>query len=466
MRNPTAAVLAALAASACTPRAPAPPAAPATQVATGPALALATSPDGGRVAWIGACGAGEAGGPPSCDLLAAPAAGGEVVRVATGLPAGAAFSFGPDGSVAVIGRRDPATGSGPLVLQRPGAAPRLLSPGASALAWGPAGELAFASGGDVTVVSAAGAEVRLRGGAGAGDLAVAPGPGRAVAARARGADGAPVLVLWSGLEGPGAVVARDVASFGFSADGAWLAAVAGVVPGAEGELVLVPAGPAPDGARAAPLARSVGEFRWAATGDRIAWLEGFDPRIHAGRLVTARPGEKPVTLAERVTAFEIAPAGQALAFVRHVTDGGYTASLELAAPPGAPPRALARDAASFAFSPDGRWLDWRAGCASRGDSCALLRVPVDAATGTAPEQVADGVQGLAFDPTRPDRLLLSLARRDGAGVDVALWSAGRLTAVDGGALPGSPRFASRDGRRVAWIAAGGARAGVRTAELP
>jgi len=462
MRAPTAAVLAALAFAACTPRAPAPPAVAGTQVSTGPALALAASPDGSRIAWIGECGAAA----PSCVLLAAPVSGGEVIRVATGLPPGAAFSVGPDGSVAGIGRRDPATGAGPLTLLRPGAAPRVLSPAATALAWGPAGELAYASGGEVAVVSPAGAEVRLTGAPAASEVAVAPAPGKAIAARVRGPDGAPVLVLWPGLEGPGAVVARDASSFAFSGDGAWLAAVAGVAPGAVGDLVLVPAGPTSPGAGAAPLARSVGEFRWAAAGNRIAWLEDFDARIHAGRLATALPGEKPVVLGERVTAFELAPGGRALAFVRHVTDGGYAASLELVAPPAAPPRPLARDAASFAFSPDGRWLYWRGGCAATGDSCALLRLPVDAGAGATPEQVADGVQAFAFDPVRADRILLSLARRDGAGVDVALWSAGRLTAVDGGAVPGSPRFASRDGRRVAWIAAGGPRAGVRTAELP
>jgi hypothetical protein len=468
MRAPTAVALAALAVSACTPRAPAPPAASGTQVSSGPALALAASPEGSRIAWIGDCGTGasDRSGPPSCALLSAPAAGGEVVRVAAGLPAAAAFSFGPDGSIAVIGRRDPATGGGPLTLLRPGASPRVLAPSATALAWGPAGELAFASGGDVAVVSPAGAEVRLRGGPAAGEIAFAPAPARVVAARARGADGAPVLVLWRDLDGPGAVVARDVSSFAFSADGAWLAAVAGVVPGADGELVLVPAVPSSAGAAVTPLARSVGEFRWAAAGNRLAWLEAFDARIHAGRLAAAPPGEKPVVLGERVTAFELAPAGQALAFVRHVTEGGYAASLELSAPPGAPPRALARDAASFAFSPDGRWLCWRAGCAATGDSCALLRLPVDAGAGTAPEQLADGVQAFAFDPARADRLLLSLARRDGAGVDVALWEGGRLTAVAAGAVPGSPRFTARDGRRVAWIAAGGPHAGVRTAELP
>jgi hypothetical protein len=214
------------------------------------------------------------------------------------------------------------------------------------------------------------------------------------------------------------------------------------------------------------VAHAVGEFRWAPGATRLAWLEGFDPRIGAGTLASAVPGGPQVSFAPRVTAFELSPSGDQLAFVRHVTDGEYAAQLELSPSHAAVPATVTRDAASFEFSSDGRWLYYRSGCAPAGDRCALFRAPAGLGTGQSPERLADGVVGFALDRWHPDRVLVSFARRDGAGVDLALWSGGKALPLDRTVLAGSPRFLPPDGRRVAYVVSLPARAGVHVVDLP
>jgi hypothetical protein len=215
------------------------------------------------------------------------------------------------------------------------------------------------------------------------------------------------------------------------------------------------------------VARSVGEFRWAPASTRLAWLAGFDPRIRAGSLASAVPGGPAVSLAPRVTAFELSPSGDHVAYVRHITEGEYTAQLEVSPSEASAPNPLARDAASFEFSPDGRWLYYRAGCAPAGDGCTLFRAPAAGLRpGQSAERLADGVAVFALDRWRPDRALVSLARRDAAGVDLALWTGGKFLPLDGAVLAGSARFLPPDGRRVAYVVSLPARAGVYLADAP
>jgi hypothetical protein len=449
--------------AACTPRtAPTVPA--GKRIFEGQAVALAPSPDGAHLAWLSACQtAGR--GIPGCSLLVAPAEGGAPVRVAEGVTASpGSFAWGPDGSLLALARRDPGTGAGDLVAWRPGTEPRRLASGATSFTAGP-GMVAFAAGGEVHVARGPADPVRLAGGVGALEVAMAPGPAPAVAARVRDGAGVSVLVLWRGGTGRGAPVARDVGAFSFSPDGEWLAVVAGVVPGTEGNLVAVPARPGKE----APvvMARAVGPFQWAPGADRLAWLEGFDARGNAGRLASARPGEAPVRFGDRVTAFEIAPGGGQLAYVRHVTQGGYVATLELSPAAAAAAGTVAPDATGFAFSADGRWLLYRAGCSPAGDACALFRVP---ATGLgpseAPERLGDGVVAFVLPTGTGDRMLLAFGRRDGAGVDLSAWRSGRLVPLDGNVLPGSPVLLGPLGRRAAWIGAASGRPGVHVADIP
>jgi hypothetical protein len=401
------------------------------RIAEGPARFLSVSPDGTRLAWLGSCDPAPGGGKArfGCVLLVAPVQGGTAQRVAEGVAA---------------------TGG--------------------AFAWTSPARLVFAVGEDLFIASPDGKPARVRGGDGAVDLALSPAPGKEFAALVRGAGGARDLAVWREAEAAPAVLARDVASFAFSPDGALVAAIVGVAPGRNGDLVVVPAGPA--GAEGKPpppvvVARAVGEFRWAPGANRLAWLEGFDSRIRAGTLVSAAPGGPPVSFAPRVTAFELSPSGGQVAFVRHVTDGTYAAQLELSPSQAAVPGTLARDAASFDFSPDGRWLYYRSGCAPAGDGCALFRAPAAGlGSGQSPERLADGVAGFALDRWRPDRVLVSLARRDGAGVDLALWSGGKVVSLDGAVLAGSPRFLPPDGRRVVYVVSLPARAGVYLADAP
>ncbi len=464
-RTTLAAAAALLASLSCTPRS-APPVQAGKRISEGAATALSASPDGSHLAWLGGC-AAVAGKGPACSLLVAPAAGGAPVRVAEGVaPAPGSHAWSGDGSLSALARRDPASGAGELVVWRPGGEPRVLARRATLFTGGPAGEIAFVADGDLLVASPGGAPVRLPGGGGAFEIAFAPAPARALAARARGAGGSPVLLLWRGLAGEPAVVARDVGSFAFSPDGGWLAAVADVAPGTEGNLVVVPVSP-PAGTVAGPVtvARAVGPFHWAPGAARLAWLEGFDARVHAGRLASARPGEAPVIHGDRVTAFELAPGGDGLAYVRHVTEGGYAANLELSPSGAAAPVTLTRDAAAFAFSPDGRFLLYRAGCAPSGDGCALFRVP-SAGPPREAERLADRVASFAAAPGRGERLLVALARRDGASVDLCAWAGGRLVPLDGKVLPGSALLLPPEGKRAAWIGTAPERSGVFVADLP
>jgi hypothetical protein len=467
-RTPLAAAAALLAGLGCAPRT-APPIPAGRRISEEAATALAASPDGSRLAWLAGCAAGAGMGPIGCSLLVAPVEGGSPVRVADGVaPAAGSFAWNADGSLSALARRDPVNGAGELVAWRAGAAPRIVAPRATAFTGGPGGEIAFAADGELFAVPPGGEPSRLDGGGGAFEIAIAPAPGRALAARARGAGGSPVLLLWRGASGEPVVVARDVGSFAFSPDGAWLAAVAGVVPGTEGSLVAVPVSPAPGSAAGSiPVARAVGPFHWAPGAPRLAWLEGFDARAHAGRLSSARPGEAPVVHGDRVTSFELAPGGAQLAYVRHVTEGGYAANLELSASSSAAPGTLTRDAAGFAFSPDGRFLYYRAGCTPAGDGCGLFRVP-SAGSGPAqpPERLADGVVSFAVAPGRSDRALVAFARRDGAGVDLSAWVGGRLLPLDGKVLPGSAVLLPPDGTRAAWIGTAPERPGVFVADLP
>lgn len=453
---------------ACTPRT-APPVSTGKRIFEGPAAALSASPDGSRLAWLSGCGATSGTGAPGCSLVAVGVDGGAPEKVAEGVsPAAGSFAWSPDGALLALARRDPVSGAGELVVWRPGAPPRTLAVRATAFAAGPGGAIAFAADGEVHVAAAAGQPVRLAGGTGAFDVALAPAPGQAVAARVRRAGGAAVLLLWRGAAGEPVVVARDVGSFAFSGDGSWLAAVAGVVPGTEGDLVAVPVAPAA-GAPAAPLpvARAVGPFQWASGAPRLAWLEGFDPRGHAGRLSSAEPGAAPVAHGDRVTSFELSPGGAQLAYVRHVTQGGYSANLDLSPSGAAVPGTVGRDAAGFAFSSDGRWLWYRAGCTPAGDGCALFRVPSGGlGSGQSPERLADGVASFTVAAGRGERVLVAFARRDGGGVDLSAWDGGRLVPLESRVLPGSAILLPPDGKRAAWIGAAPGRPGVFLADVP
>jgi len=504
-------ILAALALAAACARAPERPAGIGRRVADGAAQGLRASPDGAWLAFLDRC-ARPPGplvplGVVACDLEVVPSAGGKVERVAEGvtsLPAG--FAWSPDGkALAALAEYDHSEARGALVLWRQGAGARRLAGAVGFHAFTPAGELGFVSQGQLflargeDVVPVAGATgiatfeaaprpggpapdllARRQSGAGGellfvrgaavrgraaaapvGDYAFSPSGDR-VAFTARKGDGWDLLVGPAGDDRAVRVGSR-VQSFSFSRDGSAVAFLADLAPGRPGDLWAT----AP-GAPAARLAERVGEFRWASTALRLAWLQDFEVQVRAGALAVGGPGMRPAVLGKNVTAYEIAPDGTRVAFLEHVTAGGYSVDLKLArVAEGARAETVARGVFGFDFAPDGGALYYRAGCVRNAEACDLHVVPAEGLPpGRAPARVADGVKSFEFDRRTPGRLLLTWARKDSVALDLAVLESGKLTAVDQAALPGSAAFLAPDSRRLAYVVADPRRAGVYVAELP
>jgi hypothetical protein len=295
-----------------------------------------------------------------------------------------------------------------------------------------------------------------------GEYAFAP-VGGAFAFTTQGRDGFE-LRLVAGARA--ATTGRQVRSFAFSPAGEALAFVAEARPGEQGNLHVVATGGGPD----AILAKEVGEYRWASRASRLAWLEGYDPRVRSGALGAGGPAFAPRKFGKNVSDFALSSDGVHLAFLQHTTRGGYSVDLGLVhldGPKDAPPATVAQGVFGFAFSPDGKWLYYRTRCTRNGEACDLERVPAGGLGGGAkPEAIAQGVKSFDFDPRDPERLLVGYQRMDLAALDIAVWKGGKLTAVDRAVLPGSAQFIGPDSRRVAYVVVHPKRQGVYVAEVP
>jgi hypothetical protein len=240
--------------------------------------------------------------------------------------------------------------------------------------------------------------------------------------------------------------------------------VSEVEPGRQGNLHVAPVGK-PD----VLLGRDVGEFRWAARAQRLAWLEGYDPRVRSGMLGVGGPGMAPRALARNVSDFELSPDGRNVAYLQHTARGGYSVDLAVAhldPPTAGPGETIARGVFGFAYAPDGAWLYYRTRCTRNADACDLERVAAGPGAAAKPELVAKGVKSFEFDPRDAGRLLVTWQRMDLAALDVAVWEKGKLTPVDTAVRPGTARFLGPDSRRVAYAVQHPKRAGVYVAELP
>jgi sugar lactone lactonase YvrE len=484
---------------------------------------LVASPDGAHLAFLDGCREVKAPFlPPQtarCDLRIVPAAGGPATRVAQGvttLPQGVAWS--PDGkTLAALADYDHAAASATLVVWD-GKAARALAEGVTFHGYGRGGELGFVAHGKLFVLLPAeaapravqGAEriasfdvspmefpscdsddgmlVRLvarRTVAAGGELLAAPcsldraeplergqvgdyGFARGspyVAYTVQRKDGAVLRLVRTVKAVVGFDLGKGAASFAFGPDGKTLAFVADVVPGRQGNLHLGGANRKDE-----VVARDVGEYRWAASAPRLAWLERYDARVRAGTLGVGGPELPPRTVAPNVSEFELSPDGEHVAFLQHTMRGGYSVDLGLAQvdPAAASTSAtVATGSFGFAFSPDGRWLYYRTRCVRNAEACDLERVPAAGlAPGAKPERIADGVKSFEFDPRDPGRLLLGWQRADLVALDVGVWEAGKLTRVDSAVLPGSARFLGPDSRRLAYVVIDRKRQGVYVAELP
>jgi len=492
-------------------------------VHAGPVRTLLPSPDGAALAFLDGCEEVKASFLPPrtarCDLRVVPAAGGAAARIASGvttLPHGLAWSA--DGkALAALADYDHASASGTLALWRDGAA-RPLAEGVTFHGFGAHGELGLVAGGKLAVMlpgdavprPVAGAEqvasfelsplefpacgtldgvlVRLiarRSYAAGGQLLVSGcdmkearpfergqvgeyGFARGsswFAYTVQGKEGAALRLVQTASGVVASDLGRGVRSFSFAPDGKAVAFVAGAVPGKQGDLHLGGAG-----RKDLVLATEVGEFRWARDAARVAWLEGYDPRIRAGVIGAGGPDLTPRKFAQNVSDFELSSDGRHVAFLQHTTRGGYSVDLAVArldGPAGEKPVPVAQGAFGFAFSPDGNWLYYRTRCVRNAEACDLERVPAAGlAPGAKPEPIAQGVKSFEFDPRDPGRLLLGWQRMDMVALDVGVWEKGKLTAVDRAVLPGSARFLGPDSRRVAYVVAHPKRAGVYVAELP
>lgn len=478
------------------------------RIAAGEVRGLSPSADGEWLAYLDACAPLQARAVPagtfSCDLRVVSAAGGEPVRVAGGvttLPGGYAWS-GEGHVLAALDAPDLATGQGTLVAWVPGGPPRRLGEGVGFWAFARRGRLLgfvwrgqlqlWRPGGEAVPVEGldriATFEFHPRGGegsplllarqvpsAGAGLLAVLPdrrpvrvgGPtgdyafspqGDRFAFTQRSGEGYALHLAESASPGaPGPALGEGVADFAFSHDGARLAFVAGMAPGKQGDL-WVAGGPG----KPVRLAVGVGEMRWARAARRLAWLEGYDPRARSGAIATGAPGEAAPPLARNVSSFEIAPGGDAVAFLEHSSQGGYSVDLELAR--GGKPVPVAKGVFGFDFAPGGGELWYRTACTRSSEACDLWAAPVGEPTRA--RKIADGVKSFEFDRERPGRLLLTWSREDRLALDLAVWEGGTLTPVDTSALPGSAVFLAPGGRRLAYAVVDPKRQGVYVADLP
>ncbi|WP_242395354.1 hypothetical protein [Anaeromyxobacter oryzisoli] len=475
------------------------------------------SPDGAWLAVLDGCAdAASPFLPPgtgSCELDVVPAAGGPAVRVASGvttLPHGLAWGD----RLAVLARYDYPTASGTLVEWRPGAAPRELAGGVTFYAFGPGGELGLVAAGELSLVPAGAAPravpgtigaatfelaptarpgavaalVRRRAAAG-GELLLVPASGRArpvagpvadygyardgerFAFTVAGREGAELHVAASRVDARPVAVARAVRAFTFAPDGGALAYVSDAAPGKQGDLHV--RGP---GTKDVLLGKDVGEYAWAASAPRLAWLEHYDPRVRSGSAAAGGPGLAPRTWAAHVSDVEISPDGKHVAFLQHTKRGGYSVDLGLAhldAPGPARAEAVGTGVFGFAFSSDARWLYYRTRCTATADACDVERIPAAGLpAGAKPERIAEGARSFDLDPRDPERLVLAWKRGDGDAVDLGVWDHGTLSRVDSRVRAGTARLLGPDGRRIAYVVGGPGRgggfgaAGPRAAAVP
>jgi len=485
--------------------APPPHAGTGHRVAEGQVLALRPSPDGAFLAFLDRCQPQKdrtlPPGTASCDLSVVPAAGGERMAVAKGVTTllpGFAWS-GQGHALAALEGYDHAKGTGALVVWSRGA-PRRLAGEVSFYAFSRDGaRVGYAAAGRLFLAVASEAPVEIAGAEGVTSFEFGGPGGDELLARRSTRSGGELLAIRGGRAAPLApavrdygyardgarfaftsgtplalailpagatqappALARDVQTFLFSPAGDAIAWVADAAPGRQGDLWVAPlAGAAP-----VRLGQRVGEPRWSAQGGRLAWLQDYDPRGRTGTLSVGGFGSKPLSVAKNVSDFDLTADGRAVAFLHHETAGGYSVDLGLAhVDDQARNEAVAKGVFGFSFSPDARWLYYRSSCVRDGDACDLFRV---AAGGDPkkPELVAEGVKSFEYAPGLPERLLVSWARKDRVALDLALWEAGKLTAIDTHALPGSARFLGGDPRRLAYAVVEPKRQGVYVAALP
>lgn len=502
---------------------------PGRRIATGPARGLRPSPDGLWLAYLDRCAHPPQSDLPAdtvdCDLELIAVDGGSSRRIAEGVSSIATpVAWSRDGrALATLAEYDYASGRGKLVYTERGADPRTLASGASFFGFAPAdGTLVFVAGGRLWIKRTGETEPKEMAGAEAVTTfdfnpqpALGPSSARPVlvlAARRAASAGGDLFGLagWEnrpihlasqvgdyaftphgwlaftvrgqdgyGLAAISTAVAHDsgkvstqgvagrpmgtkVQRFSFSPTSGAIAYLANVMPGRLGDLYVV--GPGGTG-QPERLAGTVGEYRWAASAERLVWIQEYDPRVRSGTLAVGGPGQRAKVLARNVDSFEVTPDGSRVAFLEHVTAGGYSVDLKLAeANTDARARSVASGVFGFAFSPDGKQLYYRTSCLRNAEACDLYSTR--GAPDEKPRRLAEGIKSFELDPHRPERLLVTWSRKDLVALDLAVLQDGKLTALGRTARPGSAQFLGPDSRRLAYISADPKQAGVYVVEVP
>ncbi len=491
------------------------------RIAGAEARAMLPSADGAWLAWLDGCHVARGQflppGTANCDLRVAPTAGGSATKIAaavTTLPQG--FAWSPTGgTLAVLGDYDYGAGSGTLIAWSGGKA-RELAKDVTFYGFGSHGELGFVTGGKLSILRQGEAEPHPVEGADEGIATFSISPAndegcgseadiyRLLARRARAAggqllvggcrlqrawaragqvgdygfsaDGRRFAAIVEGREGgelrqspafdtaPGSTVGRWVRGFAFAPEGETTAFVADASQGKQGNLYLVEPRHLPP----TLVGRDVGQFRWARSAPRLAWLEKYDPRVNSGTLGVGGVGVPTRTFGRNVSDFELSADGRFVAFLQRTTRGGFSVDLGLAAVDGKEPAAsVAQGVFGFGFSPDGKWLYYRPRCTRNGEGCDLERVPASGLPKDGkPEPIAQGMKSFEFDPRDPSRLLVGWQRADRPALDIGVWKGGAMVRVDQYVLPGSARFLGPDSRRVGYAVIDAKREGVYAAEVP
>jgi dipeptidyl aminopeptidase/acylaminoacyl peptidase len=271
------------------------------------------------------------------------------------------------------------------------------------------------------------------------------------------------------VEGNARQVGKGVPSFVFSPTGRHLAFLGDTsVRKQFGDLFVLVGG----AEEATKLGETVTEFAFAASDDRIAWLDSYDPQSRGGQLkwkdVTAE-GE-PVSIAHDVPSFVWSKDGANLAYIRRVHQPIYSIDLFLARLGQGEPEifTIAKGVFGYSFSSDGERLFLRTECIRNGRSCELYSVRT-ADPAASIQHIAGGIHTYEPDPLDESVLMITYARMDSDTFDLGVVPAdgsGSVRRIDRMVLPGTRLLVGKDEVSITYAVVEAGRQGVYVADVP
>lgn len=482
-----------------------------------PARALATSPDGALVAFVG-----EVKPPPERNapegifqgvLTTVPVEGGTPRRLGGGVPTlEHGYLFSPDGRyIAWLQGFRFADQSGTLqIAANPQGEPRQIAEKTRFYRFSPDGKLlgyvadgqmrlvdletfadrlittdaatfefsrdsdsllvrrTLASGGELLLAKTEGKEEPQKLGERVGEYAFTP-DGAAIAFTAR--EGGPqdpyLLFLRPVAGGKARKVGEGVSSFFFSPDGRYIAFIDGVkVSRPFGDLQVA----AIAGGATRKLGENVVDVKWAPSSTAIGFRENHeDP---AGRKrVTFKYAQMPDGAVKQVddgvSSFLWSDDGRHFAYLQRVTKPVFSVDLFVREVGEETSVRIDKGVFGYQFSPSGREVWYRAGCIREGRECDLRSQKVDGGEGTVPTIMLQGIWTFSLSKDG-QRMLVSFPRIDTeAAGDLGYYSPFEpkpTRGIDKYALPGA-QFVGPNGDKLVYIVAERNREGVYVAEL-